>query len=560
MSKPLTEGRMKGGNGAVKEQADNKLTPIKPPPSPESRALPMDEFEQLDLTAAQEDYAVFLPALSGFYATYVGKQQAGEYVPYTRVPFANGMESINWLNKDKAMFPYKWALYSAGHANLDITKEVPKEDMIRKRDRANTFVLGDSGGFQVAKGKWPGDWRANSGCPAAAKKRKEVLTWLDEYMDYGMVLDIPTWVVRDKVAQEACKITTYQGAVDATRFNNDYFMANRKGYKNGGCKLLNVLQGSSHEEADDWYEQVKEYCDPTVYPDTHFNGWSMGGQNMCDVHLILSRIVDLHFDGLLQEGIHDWMHFLGTSRLEYALILTDIQRAVRKNYNPNFTISFDCASPFLATANGRIYTHCSMEDREKWSYSMAFSLDNKKYSQDTRKLRDAMLQDKWFERFDYSPVLDSVLAKDVCIYGPGDLNKIGKEGATSWDSFSYTVQMTHNVWKHIETVQEANRRYDAGLSPKMLVQEAFDRVYCREVIEMIFSCDNREDAQAIINHYTKFWMQIVGSRGFAGKKAENPSTQFNKLFTIVHPAAEDAAEIEQDDEEALDTLEHTLDE
>ena len=30
-------------------------------------------------------------------------------------------------------------------------------------------------------------------------------------------------------------------------------------------------------------------------------------------------------DGLLEEGLHDWMHFLGTSKLEWALLLTDIQ-------------------------------------------------------------------------------------------------------------------------------------------------------------------------------------------------------------------------------------------
>ena len=46
--------------------------------------------------------------------------------------------------------------------------------------------------------------------------------------------------------------------------------------------------------------------------------------------------------------------FLGTSKLEWATLLTDIQRAVRKYLNENFTITFDCAS-FLATANGQIY-------------------------------------------------------------------------------------------------------------------------------------------------------------------------------------------------------------
>ena len=33
-----------------------------------------------NLTEAQKDYAIFLPALSGFYATFVGKQRREEYV------------------------------------------------------------------------------------------------------------------------------------------------------------------------------------------------------------------------------------------------------------------------------------------------------------------------------------------------------------------------------------------------------------------------------------------------------------------------------------------------
>ena len=58
----------------------------------------------------------------------------------------------------------------------------------------------------------------------------------------------------------------------------------------------------------------------------------MGGiQNMCDIHLALKRLVALRYDGLLEKGIHDVMHFLGTSKLEWATLLTDVQRAVPKH-------------------------------------------------------------------------------------------------------------------------------------------------------------------------------------------------------------------------------------
>ena len=504
-----------------------------------------------NLTEAQKDYAIFLPALSGFYATFVGKQRREEYVEESRIPYPS-MESINWLNKKEGLFNYHWSLYSAGHAELDINKDAPKELMVRERDRENSWLLGDSGGFQIGKGVWEGDWK-DPNCPKAQKKREQVLAWMDAYMDYGMILDIPAWVSRSPAGAKATGISTYQEAVNATRINNDYFMKNRS----GSCKFLNVLQGENHTDAEDWYQQMKDYCDPKKYTD-HFNGWSMGGQNMCDIHLVLKRIVALRFDGLLEKGLHDYMHFLGTSKLEWATLLTDIQRAVRKYHNPNFTITFDCASPFLATANGQIYIQTETEDRTKWVYRMVPSIDELKYATDTRNFRDAVLQDNIFKNFTDSPLTKNIKVNDVCIYAEGDTNKVGgpkikagevdrdkhgnpildddgnevirKRDSTSWDSFSYAIQMGHNVWSHINAVQEANRQYDNGIIPAMLVEEQFDRVYFRDVVEAIFATSNKDEAYAVINEFSKFWMSIIGTRGATGKKTVNAQTKFGELF------------------------------
>jgi hypothetical protein len=330
--------------------------------------------------------------------------------------------------------------------------------------------------------------------------------------------------------------------------------------RNGNCKFLNVLQGENHTDAEDWYQQMKDYCDPKHYTD-HFNGWSMGGQNMCDIHLVLKRIVALRFDGLLEKGLHDFMHFLGTSKLEWATLLTDIQRAVRKYHNPNFTITFDCASPFLATANGQIYIQTETEDRTKWVYRMVPSIDELKYATDTRNFRDAVLADGIFKNFTDSPLTKNIKVNDVCIYAPGDTNKVGgpkilageidrdkhgnpilddngneiirKRDSTSWDSFSYAIQMGHNVWSHVNAVQEANRQYDNGIVPAMLVEEQFDRLYFRDVVEAIFATSNRDEANAIIEEFSKFWMSIIGTRGATGKKTVNANTGFGNLFEEV---------------------------
>ena len=534
------------------------------------------ELTQDNLTAKQNDYAVFLPAISGFYATFVGRQRNEHYVDPARFPQGlTDMEQLNWLNSTKALFPYRWSLASGGHANLDLNKQDWSEDMVRNRE-PGTFLLGDSGGFQIAKGLWEGDWKANSGCPKAQKKRDGVLRWLDNVSDYGMILDIPTWVIHSKEASKACGITTLQEAVDATKFNNEYFMKHRKGVANGGAKFLNVLQGDNHTSADEWYEIMKEYCDPVKYPDTHFDGWSMGGQNMCDVHLVLKRLVALRYDNLLQEGKHDWMHFLGTSKLEWAVLLTVIQRAVRKYVNPAFTISFDCASPFLATANGQVYYENVFEHDSKWSYRMAPSADDKKYSTDTRKWSTGVVADGIYPNWTDSPISDMLTMKDICIYKPGvpksgvtltpanfqdpalydvlpDVNKNGKWGKTSWDSFSYALLMGHNVWMHLTAVQEANQRFDRGEHPAMMRRDGGDYARFEDIVEAIFAAPDRQTAEDVIQLYSGYWMQIVGTRGFKGKKTMNARTQYNALFSFEEPETEP----EDLDTDKLDQLEAT---
>ena len=553
---------------------------------------------QDNLTAKQLDYAVFLPAISGFYATFVGKQRNELYVDPARFPQGlTDMEQMNWLNSQKALFPYRWSLYSAGHANLDLTKQDWSEDMVRNRE-PGTFMLGDSGGFQIAKGLWEGEWRDPTSqavqdkmaaliaqgptevvnakgkkikkdpaadyqklLDAAQKKRDAVLRWLDSIADYGMILDIPTWVIHDKKASDACGIKTLDEAVAATKYNNLYFMAHRRGAKEGGARFLNVLQGDGHASAEDWYQEMKEFCDPAVYPATHFDGWAMGGQNMCDVQLILTRLVALRYDNLLQQGVHDWMHFLGTSKLEWAVLLTVIQRAVRKYVNPSFTISFDCASPFLATANGQVYYENVFEHDSKWSYRMAPVLDDKKYAQDTRKWSVGLLADlpstSNIKNWQDSPISDLLKMKDICIYGPGDLNKNGKEGKTSWDSFSYALLMGHNVWMHLTAVQEANRRFDAGEHPAMMQRDGGDYEYFENIVEEIFSAPDRASAMAVIERpaytgKTGYWNQIVGTRGFKGKNTTNSHSQFNALFEYEQTEQEDF------DSGKLDNLETTV--
>jgi hypothetical protein len=513
-------------------------------------------MEQRNLSAEQQpDWALFLPAVSSFFIAGLGKQRNGaNYFDPARIPqgFGGDVEKLNFLNSKEGLYTYKWGLYSAGHANLDTTVTDFAESIIRDRE-AGTFMLGDSGGFQILKGQWPADWK-DPNCPKAMEKRQAVLTWMDKYMDYGMCLDIPSQSLRTfhlkdpKTGRSLHGISTIQEAIDATHINNEYFIKNRT----GACKFLNVLQGLNHTQSDQWYEEMKKYCDPSIYPDNHFNGWAFGGQTKIDIHLTLKRIVHIIHDGLLEEGKHDLIHCLGTSILEYAVLFSDIQRAVRKYHNPKLQITFDCASPFFSAAKGLAYFNTAIEHNKKWSYSMEKTAENKSYAQDSRKFSDAVLADGIHKLFTDSPVTDRMLIKDLCYRGVGFINNQGKETKTSWDTLSYTLLQAHNVYQHMYAVQEANRRYDSGIIPKMVMNETFERVRFSEIVDEIFSLKDREKSLELIDKYDRFWMQMKsGSQGFSGKKTVNAMTMFDQLFTVEDDVNDEVEDIIEDSDDAI---------
>jgi len=490
-------------------------------------------MEQVNLSNSHSpEWAQFLPAVSSFYISGLGKQRKGEpYFDLARIPasFNGDVEKLNFLNSKEGLYYYKWGLYSAGHANLDTTVDDHAESIIREREQG-TFMLGDSGGFQILKGQWPADWK-DPNCPRAMKKRQTVLKWMDTYMDYGMCLDIPsqsltTFDMKDKNGVSLHGISTIEEAISATHINNEYFIKNRS----GSCKFLNVLQGRTHQQSDDWYDEMKKYCDPNVYPDNHFNGWAFGGQTKIDVHLMLRRMVDIIHDGLLQEGKHDLIHCLGVSILEYAVLFTDIQKAIRKNHNPKLQITFDCASPFFSAAKGLAYFNNNIEDGKKWSYSMEKTAENKDYAIDNRKFRDGVLADGIHKVFTDSPVTDTLLMKDLCYRGHGFIGQHNKETKTSWDTLSYTLLQSHNVYQHILAVQEANRKYETGITPAMLKQNLTGTTF-KQVIDEVFAQKSKQASHDVIDAHSNLWKQMQsGSQGMSGKKTVNSLTKFNELF------------------------------
>jgi len=541
----------------------------------------------VNLTPLQKDYAVYLPAISSFYSTYIAKQRLEKFIADDRMPagFDRGIEGMNFLNPEEGYFTYKYGLYSAGHAQLDLVKSVTQESMIQQRDRNNTMILGDSGGYQIGKGVLKFDWLNFDG-PAANKTRQSILEWLELTADWSMMLDVPTWAC-DHIHSPKTGLKTFDDCLEKTRFNNDYFLMNRLGQ----TKWLNVLQGGDWDTAEKWYQGVKEFSDPAgKYAGREAEGWAMGGANMCKMDITLRRLMILREDNLLKGK--NWMHFLGTAQLDWSCYLTSIQRQIRKHINEEFTISFDCASPFIATAHGLVYTN-AQHTPKRWSVIMDKAPDNKSlagsdipfpfeseigrrlvmgdiayYNIGTRKTDAELGVDKKGE-----PVKFDHLNSDHYHEVPR-LNKLGKiPNKTSWDSFAYALMMGHNVECHIKAVQRANQLMDIEIAKakpdwrhwnKLNAKDSTSDQYSdwvprnilyfdRFVTELFETKDLAEALAMLEEPKAKAFLTSLEGARLQGGPAQNTFGNLFELETVTKAEEVDLENPDDDDLRALET-------
>ena len=66
-----------------------------------------------------------------------------------------------------------------------------------------------------------------------------------------------------------------------------------------------------------------------------------------------------------------------------------------------------------------------------------------------------------------------------------------------------------------------------------LETEKFDRIAFKDIVNAVFATSSRDEANAVIEEFQRFWMSIIGTRGATGKKTVNASTQFQNLFEEV---------------------------
>jgi hypothetical protein len=195
-----------------------------------------------DLTTQIDNYALYLPALGQHYCEYVIGRSGTVSSGVRRV-------DLNFLNPNTRLWQYKWFLASAGYLAYS-----DKPNAITQRNPKSSWVMGDSGGYQVATGalKDLGGWSALSrdtdviaGLWRRSDVKARVLNWLYAHCDYAMTLDMPLWVKLPKYSQSPFHHCSLALLTELTVENLRY-IGDRRGVI-GKCRFLNVIQGNNEQ-------------------------------------------------------------------------------------------------------------------------------------------------------------------------------------------------------------------------------------------------------------------------------------------------------------------------
>jgi len=167
---------------------------------------------------------------------------------------------------------------------------------------------------------------------------------------------------------------------------------------------------------------------------------------------------------------------------------------------------------------------------------------------DSKKLAGSKLPWAW-----NSPIGERLEMGDLCHYAPGMLNKLGKEGRTSWDSLSYFLMMGHNVYQHIESVQRANALNDTACAIHQPDPSTWSKgkkgsgelsewvpknvIYTTELINRVFT------SQTPFTELDKAKDLLASVNGVHTLKSSANSLNNSALFGVEEPVVDEAGDI-----------------
>lgn len=409
------------------------------------------------MTMMSDEFAVYLPAVNDTYANGI----IGEISSDRQFPASFTLRDLEFWKKGSQLWHHPHFLNSAGNYKVGQTPD----NAVTRRGWTDGVLFGDSGGYQIGKGKLQGIKGLEPGMSAEAAcatwrdayaARVWLLNWLETYTNYAMTIDMPLWAAAQSGVDSPFHNCTPQQLIDLTVENLRFIDSHRL----GRAKWLNVIQGVDMPAITQWWNAVK------WFPCSGYAISSAAGR-ISGLGVVLEALLRMRDDGAFANG-QDWIHFLGVSTVPWSIMLTAIQRAMQAQINPNLRLSYDSSSPFqLGTKYERFVIQPVLgSEAADW------------------KIRDEVMPQSRLHVGSNDPLpFSSPIADKLTL---GDLNvRDGIFTERQFDTTSLLFLSNHNVWTYLNTFEAANNAAFRDLQRPIpaLYKECIDAVAESFVIE-----------------------------------------------------------------------------
>ena len=356
------------------------------------------------------------------------------------------LDEFNWYDGFSPRFRHSSALYSPGHATLEPDKARKQDRMLFERDRDKTFLLVDSGGYQVGTHVWALD--------ELGEIVPKVIKWQEAISDLAVILEVPAWMKING------KYIEFKKALNGTIRLLEAYAA----HATGAVKFIVPLHGLTFEQGKRWFDATRWFVDKG-----YAVGWCMSSifsANFYEALRILAYMIE-------QEHYPRYIHFLGRGQQQAAILADIMRRTVPRCYPAHIgarehgnklNVTVDASSEFQSAGRYlQIARRAVPADSKDYSVS-PFTIKSETFDSEDRN--------RYPQNRPYPDVDGPILGHDHNGVAFGDLLSPANSKTQSLynvDDVSTAILIAHNLWvkrdaiERMKQLESALRRLDYGM-------------------------------------------------------------------------------------------------
>jgi queuine/archaeosine tRNA-ribosyltransferase len=330
-----------------------------------------------------------------------------------------------------------------------------------------TFVFGDSGGFQIATGalKWDGTIR------------EKIFHWLEANSDVAANLDIPPRVTFEN---------RFNDSMDISFDNFKWF----EQHQSGKTKFLNVIQGTYNEEYSTWYHKFKDF---------DFNGWCIGGpKKLVDFMYVIALMLQ---EREFEKKHVQYVHLLGISKISDFFILGTLQKLLNDLTDNRIQLMSDSSSPGQYPVFG---TYLHSGNYKTQTFTELYFPKNAEYRRKThvKQGKDGSIE---IDKTKHVPCGINCPACQDFTY-----EYLGGQTATGLDRYSQEGMprmVVHNTHLYCEIVKDINKLTDSHVE---LLETAVPTDLFNVILSLHDMFADPDNAMKVYSAYKKTYKKFGG--------------------------------------------------